>query len=148
MTSFNRTLYYFLILFIIPIMVFGSCKKEEAKDVIIEEPVPDDRSHLLVDKWWQLGGYYVNNVQQPVPDVVLVRFLALGVFQYRKTGENYDSTWEWANNQQQIVLSPETEFEQIWNVLSLSYGSQSNTGQLRMKRNQGGESEEWVFYPE
>lgn len=148
MKSLHRTLYYSLILFIIPIMVFGSCKKEEVKEVIIEEPAPVDRSPLLVDKWWQLAGYYLNEVQQPVANEVKVRFIGFGVFQYREDGNNYDSVWGWQNNQQQLVLGADTEFEQTWNVLSLSYSSVSSTGQLNMKRGQGTDSEQWVFFPQ
>jgi len=148
MDSLQRTLYYSLILFVVPILVFGSCAKEEPKVIIIEEPTPADKTPALVNKWWQLGGYYSGEVQQPIETPVEVKFLSLGVFNFRTQGGNYDSTWEWADNQNKIVISGGTEFEQTWNVLTLYHSSTNSTGQLRMKRGQGAESEEWVFFPQ
>lgn len=145
MKSLNRTIYYFLILFLIPILVFGSCKKEEVKEVIIEEPAPVDRSPLLVNKVWQLAGLFVDEVQQPVNVPVKVEFISIGIYQmyqYRADGGNYDEPWVWAENQNKIIIAEGTEFEETWNVLVL------NNNQLTLKRGQGQGSEQRVFYPD
>jgi hypothetical protein len=142
MDSLKRTLYYSLILFVVPILVFGSCAKEKEPEVVIVEQEPVDKSPILVNKWWQLAGYYTGEVQQPIETPVEVKFLSLGVFNFRTEGGNYDSTWEWADNQTKIILGAGTEFEQTWDVLDL------RNNQLSMKRGQGAESEQWVFFPQ
>jgi len=148
MTNLNRTLYYSLILFIIPVMVFGSCKKEEKPEVVIEEPAPVNRSPLLVNKIWQLAGLYMDEVQQPVTVPVTVEFQSLstifqteGTYRYRTDGGNYDELWKWNDNQTKIIIAEGTEFEEVWNVLGLT------ASQLTLKRGQGPGSEQRVFFP-
>ena len=144
MTNLHRTLYYSLILFIIPVMVFGSCKKEEKPEVVIEEPAPASRTPLLVNKVWQLAGLYMDEVQQPVTVPVNVEFLSIGLvqmYQYRSDAGNYDEPWTWADNQTKIIIAEGTEFEEVWNVLGLT------ASQLTLKRGQGQGSEQRVFFP-
>lgn len=141
MTSLKRTLYYSLILFIIPILVFGSCKKEEKPEVFVEEPAPVDRTPLLVDQEWQLAGLYIDEVQQPVTIPVNVEFLSIGIYQYRSDAGNYDEPWVWADDQSKIIIAADSEFEEVWNVIGLT------ASQLTLKRGQGQGSEQRVFFP-